>query len=141
MNIYGYLFSFLTGPVLIVLFIAALVALFLPLKFISFKTRLPVLYYTGLILALFVQFPLLFGGCWGLGMQYAESKLSKIIDISYVGLIVLYIMLFFLSFVIQGKKKELEQISTGTALFASLILSPLIHLVFMSILGKLLLGN
>lgn len=141
MNIYGYIFSFLEGPVLILLFIISLIALFLPVKFVSLKIKFPIPYYIILILAILVQFPLLFYGCWGLGMQYAESKFSKMVDISYVGLIVLYIAIFFISLLIQGKKKEIEQISLGSALFASLVLSPLIHLVFMTVLGKILIGR
>ncbi len=141
MNIINYIFSLLTGPVLILLFIMALIAILLPVKFISLKTKYPIPYYIVLTLGFLIQFPLLFLGCWGLGMLYAESKFGRIVDVSYLGLIILYISIFFLSSFIQGRKKEIKKISLGTALFTSLILSPAIYFACMHLFGKILLGK
>ena len=139
MNVWGHVFSFLTNSLLLVgLIIVAIAAMLSPHQVIAFKTKYPGVFWFVLVLALCIQFPLLFGGCWGLGMKYAENRpMSKIVEASFALLPLIYLGVCFVSLMIQGRRKN-TQISFAVAGFSSLILSPFIVFLGIELLGRVL---
>ena len=139
MNIYGHVFSFFTNPWLLLgLGIAALAAMFLPHRVIALKTKYPGVFWSILVLALCIQFPLLFGGCWGLGMKYAESRpMGKVVDASFAWFPFVYLGVFVVSLAIQSRRKHAD-ISFAVATFSSLVLSPFIGFLAIELLGAIL---
>ncbi|MDP3703452.1 MAG: hypothetical protein Q8R78_03605 [Candidatus Omnitrophota bacterium] len=113
----------------------ALVAFVFPPFLVSFQKRHPGLFRLVLILALIVQFPVLFLGSWGLGMMHDGRTWGKIVDGSYAVLPFLYIAIFFLSLLMQGRKGRTE-VSFGVAGLSSLVLSPFLHSVILNMIGN-----
>ena len=139
MNVWGHVFSFLTNSLLLVgLIIVAIAAVLSPHQVIAFKTKYPGVFWFVLVLALCIQFPLLFGGCWGLGMKYAENQpMSKVVDASFALLPVVYAAVFVVSLAIQGRRKD-AKMSFAVATFSSLVLSPFIGFLSIELLGATL---
>jgi hypothetical protein len=139
MNFEGYVFRFLTNNWLLLgLEIIALAAMFLPHRVIALKTKFPGVFWFILALAVCIQFPLLFGGCWGLGMKYAENRpMSKVVDVSFVLLPFIYLGVFVASLVIQGRRKNAD-ISFAIAAFSSLVLSPFTCFLTIALIGTIL---
>ena len=139
MNIYGYVFNFITNSWLwLGLGIVAIAAMFLPSRAIAFKIKYPWAFWFILVLALCIQFPMLFGGCWGLGMKYAESRpMNKIVDASFMLLPFVYLGVFVASLTIQGRRKNADM-SFAVAAFSSLGLSPFIGFLAIELLGTIL---
>ena len=139
MNIYGHIFSFLTDFWLLIgLIIIAIVTLCFPDRIIEFKAKYPGIFWFILGLAVCIQFPLLFGGCWGLGMKYVENRpMSQVVDMTFTLLPVIYIGLFFVSLGIQGRKKQ-ATLSSPVAALSSLVLSPFVGFLVIELLGTIL---
>jgi hypothetical protein len=139
MNVYGHIFSFLTNSWLLLgLGIAAIAATFLPRRVIALKAKYPAVFWFILVLALSIQFPLLFGGCWGLGMKYAENRpMGTVVDASFAWLPFVYVGVFMASWAIQSRKKNAD-ISFAVATFSSLVLSPFIGFLAIELLGTIL---
>lgn len=148
MNILGYIFSFLINEfVLGVLFLMALFALFFPGGALSFKKKMPIIFYLILFFAVAVQFPVWFGGLWGIGIKYLEQPVSaRVTNILLLVVPLLYVLVFAFSSFMQSKKNSLSTISFGISFFTSLILAPFLYFLLVYIIcdtapGKALIGR
>ena len=142
MNLLGKFLSSSAVPIFFyTLLVVAIFSLFFPRLILKFRTRKPRLYIaiSGILITIAVlfQFPVLFGGMWGL-VKYVETDLWPIIKVAKVFLILLYPAIFFVSLFTQSRKNN-ENIAFGIATFTSLILSPILFFTFVWILDKLFL--
>jgi hypothetical protein len=120
--------------------ITAIIALLFPAKVISFKQKLPFIFYPLLILVFLLQAPLLFFGLWGLQGDTGGTPVAKanIVEISLLFLLFLYIIIFILSLFSQSKNREIKTVSLGVAFYSTLILSPFIYFSIMVLLNYIL---
>ena len=116
-----------------ILLLLAIVVFFSPERMISFKTKLPILFYTCLILALIIQFPLLCSVFWDVGGTSMPSLFTNIMRMLSISLPLLYILIFLASFFLQAGKRKSGAVSLSVAFFTTLILASVLALVITGI--------
>ena len=97
-------------------------------------------FYWGLILsAAAVQFPILLGGYWDLGIAFSEIQRNFVFDASILMVPLLYIGVFVLSILTQRRgMHEDEEASFILASYASAVVSPFVYFSTMMVVYFLL---
>ncbi len=146
MTLLGNIAYWLTHEYVLLFFFAFIIYIWIQILFFPpqknfLSNRNPAVYRILLFITFFMQFPLLFGMYWGLGMKYAEVK-SPILNFftdpfsGFLIMIGFYVIIFFISTFLQMQRSREQDWSFIISALTTLGLSPLLYFTLIQVLGN-----